>query len=132
MADGGEPEPAQRSRTAVLLYRALGITCVALGTIGVFVPLLPTTVFLIIAVWAFARGSPEWADKVRQHPRLGPYIRDWEERGVIPNRAKALAVILMATSWTGVALATRSLVWMVGLGATLAAVALWIVTRPSA
>ena len=130
MADGGEPARPRR-RTAILAYRALGVVCVALGTAGVFLPLLPTTVFLIIAVWAFARGAPEWADKVRAHPRLGPYIRDWEARGVIPRRAKALAVVLMATSWAGVALATRSLVWMIGLGATLAVVAAWIVTRPS-
>ena len=130
MPDGGEPT-RPRSRTAVLLYRALGVVCVALGTLGVFLPLLPTTVFLLIAVWAFARGSPEWADKLRAHPRLGPYIRDWEERRAIPRRAKALAVVLMATSWTGVAIATRSLIWMIGLGATLAVVAAWIVTRPS-
>jgi len=131
MADGGEPTRQARSRTAVLLYRTLGVVCVGLATLGVFVPLLPTTVFLIVAVWAFARGSPELAEKVRAHSRFGPYIRDWEARGAIPGRAKALAVLLMATSWAGVALATRSLVWMLGLGLTLAVVAAWIVTRPS-
>mgnify|MGYP003782878707 CR=1 FL=1 len=66
-----------------LVFRAIGVLCVALGTIGLFLPLLPTTVFLIIAVWALAQGSPEWAERLRAHPRLGPYIVSWETKGAI-------------------------------------------------
>jgi hypothetical protein len=77
---------------SVLVYRFVGVVCVGLATAGVFLPLMPTTVFLLIALWAFAKGSPEWADRVRRHPRLGPFVRDWEERRAIPRRAKALAV----------------------------------------
>ena len=125
--------PARRpGRAAVLAYRTLGVVCVALGTAGVFLPLLPTTVFLIVAVWAFARSSPEWAERIRAHPRLGPYIRDWEARRAIPRRAKLLAVAMMTLSWTLVLVATHSLLISVGVGLLLLAVGGYVVTRPDA
>jgi uncharacterized membrane protein YbaN (DUF454 family) len=105
---------------------------VALATAGVFLPLLPTTVFLIVAVWAFARSSPEWADRIRAHPRLGPYIRDWEARRAIPRRAKLLAVAMMTVSWTIVLVATHSLLIGGGVGLLLLAVGGYVVTRPDA
>jgi uncharacterized membrane protein YbaN (DUF454 family) len=116
----------------VLAYRALGVGAVGLATAGVFLPLLPTTIFLIVAVWAFTHGSPEWADKVRAHPRLGPYIRDWEARRAIPRRAKLLAVAMMAASWGLLVLTTHSAVVIGGVGLLLIAVATYVVTRPSA
>jgi uncharacterized membrane protein YbaN (DUF454 family) len=119
-------------RVAVIAYRAVGTACVGLATAGVFLPLLPTTVFLLIALWAFARGSPELADRLRANRRFGPLLRDWEDRGAIPRRAKALAVVLMAVSWTGLWLASRNLVLSVAVGAVLLAVSGYIVTRPSA
>jgi uncharacterized membrane protein YbaN (DUF454 family) len=133
-APAPEPPPAKRrpGRAAVLAYRVLGVAAVALATAGVFLPLLPTTIFLIVAVWAFARGSPEWAEKVRAHPRLGPYIRDWEARRAIPRRAKLLAVTMMATSWGILALTTHSLLVSAGVGGLLLAVAAYVVSRPAA
>ncbi|MCR5880915.1 YbaN family protein [Phenylobacterium sp. J367] len=126
------PELSRPGRAAVLAWRTLGIVCVGLATAGVFLPLLPTTIFLIAAVWAFAKGSPEWAEKVRAHPRLGPYIRDWEARRAIPRRAKVLAVGMMAASWMLLLFATHSLLLAGGVGALLIAVASYVVTRPSA
>ncbi len=133
-APAPETPPAKRrpGRAAVLAYRALGVVAVGLGTAGAFLPLLPTTIFLIIAVWAFAHGSPEWADKVRAHPRLGPYIRDWEARRAIPRRAKLLAVAMMAASWGLLVLTTHNVPVIVGVGLLLIAVATYVVTRPSA
>jgi hypothetical protein len=133
-APAPETPPAKRrpGRAAVLAYRALGVAAVALATVGVFLPLLPTTIFLIVAVWAFARSSPEWADRLRAHPKFGGYIRDWEERGAIPARAKALAVSMMAVSWTLVLLTTRSAMVAAAVGLVLLAVASYVVTRPSA
>src|SRR3546814_17997517 len=92
------PQKPKPGRVAVLVYRAIGLICVGLATAGVFLPLLPTTVFLLIALWAFAKGSPEWAERVRNHPRLGPFVRDWEERPALPRRAQALAVTMMTAS----------------------------------
>lgn len=115
-----------------LLYRAIGWTAVALAAAGAVLPLLPTTVFLLIALWAFARGSPEWADWLRANRRFGPYIRDWEERGAIPVRAKALAVVMMSASLAWLGWSTQNLLLTAGVGAILLAVAGFILTRPSA
>lgn len=133
-APAPETPPAKRraSQAAVLAYRSLGVAAVGLATAGAFLPLLPTTIFLIVAVWAFARGSPEWADKVRAHPRLGPYIRDWEARRAIPRRAKLLAVTMMAASWGLLVLTTHNALVIGGVGLLLIAVATYVVTRPSA
>ena len=62
----------------------------------------------MVALWAFARGAPDLADKLRAHPKYGPYIRDWEDRRAIPRKAKAASVVMMSASWTGLALTSHS------------------------
>lgn len=124
------PPPAQRRR--VLIYRAIGLAAVALAAVGVALPLVPTTVFLLIALWAFARGSPEWAERLRQHPTYGGFIRDWEERGAIPTRAKLAAVTMMGVSWGILACTTRN-AWLAGgVGLILLAAGAYVVSRPAA
>lgn len=116
----------------MLVFRAIGLVAVALATAGVFLPLLPTTVFLLIALWAFAQGSPEWADRLRAHKRFGPILVRWEEKGAIPRPAKATAVVMMGLSWTLLAFTAHN-AWVVGgVGALLVAVGSYVVTRPSA
>lgn len=124
------PPPARRRR--VLVYRAVGFVAVALAAVGVVLPVMPTTVFLLIAVWAFARGSPELAERLRQHPTYGRLIRDWEERGAIPTQAKVAAVAMMAVSWGLVAYTTRN-VWIAGaVGVILTGVGAYVASRPAA
>jgi uncharacterized protein len=77
-------------------YLGLGWLSVGLGIVGIILPILPTTPFLLVAVWAFSRSSPEMAEKLRNHPQAGPYIRDWQDYGVIPMTGKVLAIIMMS------------------------------------
>jgi uncharacterized membrane protein YbaN (DUF454 family) len=74
------------------LYLILGLTFVALGFVGVFLPLLPTTPFLILAAACFARSSRRLESWLVDHPRFGPMLRDWRERGAIPWKAKLTAL----------------------------------------
>ena len=62
------------------VYIAIGCVMVALGVVGIFLPLLPTTPFLLVAVWAFARSSPRLEAWLIHHPKLGPPLRDWRGR----------------------------------------------------
>ncbi len=120
---------ANLARSAFL---ALGWASVGLGVLGVIFPVFPTTPFLLVALWAFTRSSPELAERIRSNRRLGPTIRDWEEFGVIPAKAKLLAMAMLAGSFAYLWLGTAAPVWLAAAVAIiLAAVAAYILTRPS-
>ena len=121
-----------RTRLTRPVYLALGWLFVGLGIAGAFLPLLPTTPFLLVALWAFTKSSPEAAAWLRNHPRLGPYIRDWQDGGIIPLRAKVLALLMMSASLAWFAFATNApIVVKFVVAIILLCVAAFIVTRPS-
>ncbi|MCU0971113.1 MAG: YbaN family protein [Gammaproteobacteria bacterium] len=115
-----------------LPYLAIGSLSAALGLVGLFVPLLPTTVFLLVAAWAFARSSPRLHRALLEHPRLGPPIQRWQAQRCVSRRGKALAVTSMAGSFLVSAhLLNGSPLAVAGVGGVLAIVALYLATRPS-
>jgi len=114
------------------MFRAIGVAAVGLAAAGAMLPLMPTTVFLLIALWAFARGSPKLAERLRNDRRFGPSIRNWEERRAIPVKAKITAAAAMSASWTILAVTSNNRLVVGLVGVLLACVAGWIVTRPSA
>lgn len=79
-------------------FLALGWLCVMLGAIGVVLPVMPTTIFLLIALWAFAKSSPRLHSWLLENPYYGPYIRDWQAHRIIPLRAKCTALAMMGAS----------------------------------
>ena len=111
---------------------ALGCVCVVLGVAGIFLPVMPTTVFLLIAAWAFSRSSHRFHRWLFEHPRLGRSIRAWHEHRVIPVRAKVLAVSMMTASVATLALFVAGH-WVLPtvVGALLACIAGYILSRPS-
>jgi len=119
--------PATRRR---LPYLCLAYACVALGAVGLFVPLLPTTPFLLVAAWAAPKGSPRLDEWLRRHPRFGPILRAWREEGAVPTRAKWLACGVMLLSWV-LMLAIAASVWVpLMTGLLFIAVAGYVCTRP--
>lgn len=111
------------------LWNGAGLIALALGTIGIALPLLPTVPFYILAAFCFARGNPVWEAKLLAHPRYGPMIRDWRERGVIRRRGKVAATIAFAFS---IALGIAMIAWpWVLLPPAVAIICLsWLWTRP--
>jgi uncharacterized protein len=88
---------------------------------------------LLVAVWAFSKSSPEMAEKLRNHPTVGPYIRNWQDHGAIPPLGKGLAIVMMSVLGGYLAMFSVFPTWAVTLAcAVLAAVGLYILTRPSA
>ncbi|HEY9217361.1 MAG TPA: YbaN family protein [Phenylobacterium sp.] len=118
-------------RTEVLFFRGLGWLAVALATAGVFLPLMPTTVFLLVAAWAFARGSPQLRTRLYADKRFGPFLRDWEERGAIPVRAKVLAVVGMSVGFAIVVWRSSGLVMPIVAGVVILGGAAFVLSRPS-
>lgn len=123
-------EPKEQSRWRPF-YMALGYVCVMLAMAGAVLPVLPTTPFLLVALWAYFRSNPEKAQKLLDHPRFGPPLRDWREQGAIPTRAKIAAVAVMALSWLIVFL-TAPRPWVpILVGGILCCTATFVATRPA-
>lgn len=131
LAGLGECEltPGRRLQSARLGWLATGWVMTALAVIGVVLPVLPTTPFALLAVWAFARTSPKMQRWLETHPAIGPLLRDWRTRRAIPRRAKALAVVSLGLSWSGLLALGVAPVALIGAGAVMLTVAGWIVTR---
>ena len=109
-----------------------GWMCVALGIVGIIMPLFPTTPFLLVAVWAFSKSSPEMAEKIRNHPIAGSYVRDWEDEGVIPLGAKILALTMMTAMLGYLTFGSSAPTWaVICAGFVMAGVAGYILSRPS-
>jgi uncharacterized membrane protein YbaN (DUF454 family) len=87
------------SAPARYFLMCLGWLCVALGLIGIVVPGLPTTPFMLLAAWAFSRSSERFQAWLLDHPSFGPAVRDWRERNAISRQAKSLAVGMMTLSF---------------------------------
>lgn len=121
------------SRVARYALIAFGWICVAVGIIGIVVPGLPTTVFLLMAAWAFSKSSQRFQNWLIGHPRLGPPVIAWRERGAIPPKAKVLAVVMMSASLAWIALFVAE-TWVLPavVGAIMTAAAVYVVTRPNA
>jgi len=78
-----------------IAWLLLGCICVGIGTIGVFVPLLPTTSFMLVAAFAFARSSPKLHNWLITHKVFGPLITDWQSHRAISSKAKFTSVLSM-------------------------------------
>lgn len=124
--------PPPGNRISRGLWLAAGLFLTGLGLVGVVVPLLPTTIFLILAAGCFARSSPRLEARILTHPHFGPLVRDWRARGAIPVRGKLFAVGGMAGGYAVFFVSAQPAVPLaLGVAGTMALIALWIVTRPS-
>ena len=88
------------------VFAALGMLAVGLGIVGVFVPGLPTTVFVIAASYLFARSSPRLERWLEAHRWFGPSLRRFRETGGMPAKSKALA---LASMWAGLGVSIAAL-----------------------
>ena len=113
------------------LWLILGLLFTGLGVVGAFLPVMPTTVFLLIAAFFFSRSSPKFYNWLLNNRIFGPLIRDWRSGLGLPLRAKVLAVSLIGVS-VGSSILFVSLWWvqlmlaLIGLG-----VSTYLFTRPT-
>jgi uncharacterized membrane protein YbaN (DUF454 family) len=116
-----------------LFYLCAGFFSLGLGIAGVFLPVLPTTPFIILAAFCFSRSSERWHKWLLSNPKFGPALRDWEHDGVIRPRAKMTATVLIGISFTSMWIFAKVVIALklavVGIGFL---VLIFIWTRPSA
>jgi hypothetical protein len=110
----------------------MGFVCVGLGMLGAFLPLLPATPFLLLALWAFSRSSPRFHHWLYTHPRFGPRLQEWNQYGTVPVKVKASAISAMGVSFALMAFVLR-VPWPVLAvsGALMLIGAAYILSRPS-
>lgn len=118
-------------KTTKRLFTAAGHVLFAVGFVGIFLPLLPTTPFVILAAWCYERGSPRFHALLLENKYVGPYVYNWKRNRSIPLRAKVVAVTMITASigWTVYAaplIAVKVVMATIGV-----CVSAYIVTRPT-
>ena len=129
MTDNARPH---RSKVARAVYGALGFFFLGLGIIGIFVPVLPTTINVILAAFFFFRSNDRMYRYLMTHPRFGPALSDYRAGLGIPRRVKVIAVSAVAVTFAVTILltihSTPGRVIMVTLALAIIA---YILTRPT-
>ena len=119
------------SRMVRLAYLVAGFLLLALGIIGAFLPLMPTTIFVILAAACFARSSARLEGWLLRHKRFGPLIIAWRTERAIPRRAKVLAAIGMVLGYASFLIGARpGLVLNLFVLAIFAGCAWYVLSRP--
>ncbi|MBY3787189.1 YbaN family protein [Photobacterium carnosum] len=93
-------EVTVKSRIIRYVLVAIGWVAVVLGVLGIFLPLLPTTPFLLLASACFMRGSPKLNKWLHQHPQLGPILVNWHQHGAVTSVVKRRGLIMIVLSFT--------------------------------
>jgi uncharacterized membrane protein YbaN (DUF454 family) len=119
-----------RPRWQRVLWAAAGALALITGIVGIFVPLLPTTPFVLLAAFCFSRGSERCERWLLEHRRFGPIVRDWRARRAVPLRAKQFASVMMVLGslWGAFALPIQ-VAWLPA--AICAATAVWLWRLPT-
>ncbi|WP_282269558.1 MULTISPECIES: YbaN family protein [unclassified Stenotrophomonas] len=124
------PDPRTRPPRLRWAWWLLAYVSLGVGIVGIFVPGLPTTVFVLISAWAASHGSERLHRWLLDHPRFGPAIRDWQAHGAVSRKGKWMASLTMLAC----ALIT---LWCVPLAwvkwtsiSIMACVCLWLWLRP--
>ena len=90
-----------------LHFKILGGFSLMLGAIGAFLPLMPTTCFVLFAAWCFSKSSPEWHEKLKNSFFFGEVLTNWEQKRCMTHRSQKIAVTSMLVS-AGIAIAMLS------------------------
>ncbi len=114
------------------LLRALAVLSLVLGFVGLFLPILPTTPFILLAAWAAARSSPRMLAWLENHRLFGQMLRDWRQGGVVSRKAKWGATTVMSLSAVFLFFTVPKLWAAASAIACMAAVLVWLWRRPEA
>ena len=130
--DDADPVRVHDSPLVRALLVGAGWLCVALGVLGIFLPLLPTTPFMLLAAACFARSSRRFHDWLLANRTFGPLIHEWRKHRSVPYRTKIVAIGLMAlTMGTSIVFVVQALWLKLLIAAIGIAVSVWLYRLPS-
>ncbi|MEH6394496.1 YbaN family protein [Pseudoalteromonas sp.] len=112
-------------------YQLLGLALVGLGIIGIVLPVMPTTIFFILALACFTRSSPKLTAWLLNHPRYGATLRHWQEHKVVPVKAKWFAGTGMLFGFILLSLSSPPWWILVMVASIEIAVMVYLLSRPS-
>ena len=126
-------EPREHGSAVVrAVFLGTGLVALGLGIAGIFLPVLPTTPFILLAAACFARSHRRFHEWLRAHRLYGPMIDEWQRYRSIPYRAKIIAIATMAVTFgTSITLFVRPLWLQLSLAAFGIGLALWLSRIPS-
>lgn len=114
------------------LWIALGIICLLLGFIGIFLPLLPTTPFALLAAFCFSKGSDELHQWLLDTKMFGPLIKDWEDYGVISLKIKRISSLMISLLFGYTLIFVKVILWIKLVVTISGLLVLWFIwSRPS-
>ena len=114
------------------VYFSLGWLFFALGIIGILLPVVPTTPFMLLALWGFSRSSDRFHNWLYTHRLFGPPLQDWSKHRVIPLYAKIMSVSFMSISFVMMLFFSPLVMWLKLVIATLMLYGAWfILSKPS-
>ncbi len=121
-----------RSRVVRTLFGIAGTIALALGIAGVFLPVLPTTPFILLAAACYARASVRFYNALLNNPTFGPLVIEWRRHRSIPYRTKMFAIVLMsATLAVSTVFFVKNPYVQAGLALLGVALAVWMYRIPS-
>lgn len=113
-----------------VLWLAAGGLSLAMGLIGVVLPLLPTVPFVLLAAFCFSRGSERCERWIVEHRHFGPMVHNWRTHRAVPKRAKWFATVMMTISSVGAAVLLPA-PWCYAPGVCCTLVAIWLWRLPT-
>jgi len=115
-----------------LMYFILGWVFFIIGAIGALLPVLPTTPFMLLALWAFSKSSDRFHDWLYSHRFFGPPLQQWQQHRVIPLAAKIMAISMMSISFVFLLVLKTTPVWaLISVGAVMLFAVWFILRQPS-
>ena len=113
-------------------YFLLGWLCFALGIVGVALPVMPTTPFMLLALWAFSKSSPRFHHWLYTHALFGPSLQQWQQHRVVPPGIKLMAISFMLMSMVYLLVYSPLPDWVtIVTGMVMSATAIFLLSKPS-